>query len=447
MKPFTVKQIEALKPKDKPYRISSGKGFYIRVMPSGQKRWELVYKIKGRTRVLHLGNYPTISLSDASTKFWEARRLLDQGEDPGSSLSPPLPPTDASEVSESTTVEAKTISDLVDLWINWSSENHDDKWHNTLKLTLNKDFLPIYGKWLIKDFSRKHAMAVIEKKATDAPGQARNLLKALRGTWDYAVIHELAEYNPFKDLKAAKQIPSMAQESGERHLSDDEIRHVWHSILSIGGSESTKRALLLTLITGQRCGEVCGMKVNELMIDYDTETGWWTIPKARRMGKKGGTHRVFLTRLAVSVIMGNQDRSSVGNKYGLICPGKDQKYPIQENSVANYVRSIAPKNGKTKYYGLPEWSPHDLRRTAGTGVRRLGASRDDMDLILGHKVGGVTGVYDLWAGDPEKEKWLTRWSEHLQEVVKSIITSATGQDGLLSTLKWDYNAKRSNTPV
>jgi integrase len=416
MKPFTVKQIEALKPKDKPYRISSGKGFYIRVMPSGQKRWELVYKIKGRTRVLHFGNYPTISLSDASTKFWEARRMLDQGDDPNSLVSPPLPPPDVPEESKSTAVKAETISELVDLWVDWSSEHHSDKWANTLKLVLKKDIIRTYGNWLIKDFRRKHALAVLEGKATDAPGQARNLLKALRGTWEYAVNHELAEFNPFKDLKVAKEIPSMKGSARERFLSDDEIKHFWHSVLSIGGSDSTKRALLLTLITGQRCGEVCGMKVGELMIDYDTETGWWTIPEERRMGKKGGTHRVYLTRLAVSVIMGIQDRS-VGNKYGLICPGKNPKIPITENAVAYYVRREFPMIEKLKYYGLPPWSPHDLRRTAGTGVRRLGASRDDMDLILGHSVGGVTGVYDRWTGDTEKERWLTRWSEHLQEVI------------------------------
>jgi hypothetical protein len=52
---------------------------------------EFAYKTKGRTRVLHRGNYPTISLSDASIKYWETGRLLDQGEDPRSILSPPLP--------------------------------------------------------------------------------------------------------------------------------------------------------------------------------------------------------------------------------------------------------------------------------------------------------------------------------------------------------------------
>jgi hypothetical protein len=41
----------------------------------------LAHKTKGRNRVLHLGNYPTISQSDASIKFLEAGRMLDHGEE------------------------------------------------------------------------------------------------------------------------------------------------------------------------------------------------------------------------------------------------------------------------------------------------------------------------------------------------------------------------------
>jgi hypothetical protein len=40
-----------------------------------------------------------------------------------------------------------------------------------------------------------------------------------------------------------------------------------------------------------------------------------------------------------------------------------------------------------------------------------------MDLILGHAVHGVTGVYDRYAGDREKEHWLSEWSEWLRKIV------------------------------
>ena len=41
-----------------------------------------------------------------------------------------------------------------------------------------------------------------------------------------------------------------------------------------------------------------------------------------------------------------------------------------------------------------------------------------MNLILGHVVGGVTGVYDRYEGDEEKERWLISWSQHLEKIIE-----------------------------
>lgn len=136
--------------------------------------------------------------------------------------------------------------------------------------------------------------------------------------------------------------------------------------------------------------------------------GWWTIPKERRQGNKGGEHRVFLSSLIMQLI---------GDRQGYIFTGDTDIAPISANSVNHHVRREVLATGKTPYYGLPRWTPHDLRRTVATGVRRLGASRDEMDLILGHRVGGVTGVYDRHTGEAEKERWLTVWGDYIQELV------------------------------
>jgi len=102
---------------------------------------------------------------------------------------------------------------------------------------------------------------------------------------------------------------------------------------------------------------------------------------------------------------------------GFVFPGDRPDSPITANSVNHHVRRSVAATGKTPYYGLERWTPHDLRRTAATGFRRLGATRDEMDLILGHRAGGVTGVYDRHSGEAEKERWLTAWGEHIQSLV------------------------------
>jgi integrase len=306
---------------------------------------------------------------------------------------------------------------LAETWIKWSKQHHSAKWANTLKLALEKDVLPSYGDRLATDIRRSDAVAILESKAAGAPGQARNLHKALRGMWGYALERELTEYNPFAAWNATKTIPGLKQKSRDRHLSDEEIKIFWQAIDTGGGSESTRRALKMILLTGQRPGEVCGMHSREIKIGIERERchqcrrcGWWLIPGERRKGNKGGEHRVFLSPLAMKL---------VGKWEGYIFPSDTLDSPISENSVAYHVRREVESTGKVRYYGLERFTPHDLRRTAGTGLRRLGASRDTMDLILGHSVLGVTGVYDRYAGDAEKEQWLTAWGEHLSSLLSA----------------------------
>lgn len=402
---FTDKYIASLKPEAKDKRVREGHGFAIRVLPSGIKRFEFIYTVGGKRRIMHLGNYPVVALAEARAKFNEAAALLARGTDPQQH---PTPETTAA------TPEQLTVIGLYELWVKWSEQHHSAKWANTLRLALGKDILPTYGQRLASDIRRRDAVAILEQKAATAPGQAVNLHKALRGMFQYAVERELVEYNPFSEIRAARTIPTMKQTARERVLSDEEIKYLWTAIDQGGGSDSTQRALKLMLLTGQRNGEVCGMHRREIQIGIGKprcleckRCGWWTIPKERRQGNKGGEHRIYLSPQAMQLI---------GDRKGFIFPGDTDYSSISANSVNHHVRRSVPATGKTPYYGLPRWTPHDLRRTCGTGIRRCGGSRDDMDLILGHVAGGVTGVYDRHTGEAEKERWLTSWAEYVQQI-------------------------------
>lgn len=397
---FTDKFIASLKAEKKDKRVREGHGFAVRVLPSGVKRFEFIYTIGGKRRIMHLGNYPKVSLADARLKYNEASASLARGVDP--QAPPPLQIVDVPE-------EELTVSRLADLWGKWSQKHHSSKWANTLKLTLEKDIIPTYGQRLASGIRRRDAVTILEEKAATAPGQAVNLHKALRGMFQYAVERELVEYNPFSEIKAARTIPAMKQTARERILNDGEIKYLWKAIDEGGGSDSTQRALKVMLLTGQRNGEVCGMHRRE--IEHEWNGWWWTIPKERRQGNKGGEHRVFLSPQVLQLI---------GDREGYVFPGDTDDSPVSPNSVNHHVRRVVLSTGKTAYYGLERWTPHDLRRTCGTGVRRCGGSRDDMDIILGHRVGGVTGVYDRYEGDAEKERWLTAWGEYIQKLVDSL---------------------------
>lgn len=365
---------------------------------------------------MHLGNYPTVSLADARLKFNEASALLGRGVDP---QLPPPPPETAPEIL--------TVNALAEEWIIWSQKNHSVKWSNTLKLALQKDILPIHGQKLASEIRKKDAIKMLEEKAGTAPGQARNLHKALRGMWEYATENEMLDFNPFAEIKVARSIPSMGSVVRERILDDNEIIYLWTAIDQGGGSESVKRALKLILATGQRPGEVAGMSWEEIEIGEGKpicqtcrRCGWWTIPKSRLKSKKsqGVTdHRVYLSSLSMSLI--NASPVELSN---FICPSDvfEEVSHVAVNSINHHVRRSVEGTGKTPYYGLPQWQPHDLRRTAATGMGRVGASEIEVERILGHLPPVLVRTYNKFKYDNIKLQWLTAWGEYIQQLVDKL---------------------------
>ena len=115
---------------------------------------------------------------------------------------------------------------------------------------------------------------------------------------NWAVDEDRAKFNPACRLKKVGE-----EQRRERVLTPEELKRVWHElaeplvVLPSGGLnetdlEAAKRvrlALKLLIITGQRRGEVIGMRKAEL----DLADKWWTIPGERT--KNGLPHRVPLT--------------------------------------------------------------------------------------------------------------------------------------------------------
>jgi Zn-dependent peptidase ImmA (M78 family) len=82
--PLTDTAIRNAKPREKTYTLGDGEGMYLEVMPNGTKFWRMAYRQpNGRKNRLTFGKYPVVTLAEARTRRLAARRLLDQGIDPG----------------------------------------------------------------------------------------------------------------------------------------------------------------------------------------------------------------------------------------------------------------------------------------------------------------------------------------------------------------------------
>ena len=74
---------------------------------------------------------------------------------------------------------------------------------------------------------------------------------------------------------------------------------------------------------------------------------------------------------------------------------------------------------------MPPWVIHDLRRTARSLMSRANVRPDIAERVLGHKIGGIEGVYDRHAYDVQKAEALNQ----LAALIESIVNPRHGNVG------------------
>jgi len=411
MTKFTDRYIQSLKSRERDYRVREGHGFAIRILPSGIKRFEFIYRspTDGRRRIMHLGNYPLVSLSEARERYLNAASTAAKNIDP--QAPPPVPPSAPTEpeITNVSDLKSKYIQHIKTHLVERSVKHQDDR--------LEKHLIPAWGDRPTTSIRRRDAIELIEKIAATKPGAARNVLLAARAMFTYALRREMVEYNPFSEVGLA--VPAATANDRDRTLSDDELRTVvLPYLLAPGGNTILKSALLMILVTGQRPGEVSGMRRNEINED------WWTIPWQKiktecRKGKKNPQdHRIFLTPLAKSFLLPSDDY--------IFPASRKAEGPVSTNSLAHNIQFQKPS-----YLGLPRWTPHDLRRTARTGMAAIGVQERHAEAVLNHAQEGMKKIYDRHHYDREKKSALTRWSKHLEKLIREMTQQQTDETASL----------------
>jgi integrase len=139
--------------------------------------------------------------------------------------------------------------------------------------------------------------------------------------------------------------------------------------------------------------------------ELDLKAREWRLPASRT--KNAHAHVVPLSDLAIEIIQEAMAEAGKGAPvFGLA--------PV---NVANMIRR-ANVAGRFK---IADWTAHDLRRTALTGMARLGIA----PIILGHvanhrsttRAGVTLAVYAQYAYDREKRAALDLWAERLIAIV------------------------------
>ena len=377
------------------YFDASFPGLALRITVSGGKSWCAFYRFHGRLRRFTLGAYPAIKPAQARREAQAALERVRQGVDPAE---------EKRARRDRRFPEADTFGAVArDYLERHHKQNNRESTFLEVKRNFERDVLPRWGKRPIASISRRDIIDLIDGiTARGAPVLANRTLARLRALFNWAIEKDRLAVSPAAGMK----LPSVEQ-TRDRVLTDDEVRWHWQGCDEIGWPFGPLAKLLL--LTGQRRDEVADAEWAE--IDFTKRL--WSIPAHR--AKSARAHEVHLSDAALDVL---RNLPRVGERFVLSTNGEA---PI--SGFSRSKRRLDAAMAKARDIGataIPNWTLHDLRRTATTGMARLNFPPHVVDRILNHSGGtirGVAAIYNRFAYVDERRAALEAWGRYVSGLV------------------------------
>jgi len=344
------------------YFDSIATGLALRVT-ANVKSWSLTAGSTAKRVRRTLGRYPEVSLARARTLALENRTYGNA---------------------------AMTVANLVPGFLKSKARRSADE----VQRRFERNVIPMIGAVRLSAFHRRDAARAIDAvKDRGSPGEARHVAEDIRAMARWATNAGYFDVDPLASMK----LPPKSKPR-ERALTEDEIRSLWANVSSLRRDYAA--VVRLCLVTGQRRGEVVGMRRSELDLTART----WTIPAER--AKNGRAHVVPLSATALLLIPEGDG---------------DGVFPaVDPECLTNEIRR--------KQLGVStSWTLHDLRRTVATYMAMLGVS----PIVIGHVLNHVTATrgsvtlqhYVRHTYEAEKRAAADLWASRLEAITHSQSTA------------------------
>ncbi|MBF0262560.1 MAG: tyrosine-type recombinase/integrase [Magnetococcales bacterium] len=373
----------------------NGNGFGLRVSSTGRKVFQFAYRFEGKARRMMLGEYgesPNMTLAEAHKVHALAREQLAKGIDPGA----------VEQEAKREAQAAPTVAQLVEEYIERWAKPRKRTWPEDARM-LGKDVIPRWGERKAKDITRRDVLKMLDElQDRGCTTSANRTLACVRKMFNFGVERDMIETSPCTNVRAPVQ-----EVQRDRVLSPEELQTFWNRLDDAHMSEGSRLALRLQLLTATRKGEVLAAAWG----DFDLKGCMWTIPVEESKNKM--PHRVPLSTQAMAIL--DRIKTISGDSPWLFPSRNDATRHAIETSVDHAVRR------NQDHFGIGQFTPHDLRRTAASQMTEMGISRLVVSKILNHVERGITAVYDRHSYDAEKRAALDAWGKRLETIV-------TGQD-------------------
>ena len=358
-------------------------GFGLRLRAGGSRTWIFQYKQGLKQRRMAIGSFLAVRAEQARQIAEGLHAKVHLGHDP------------AGDKLEGRVRAAEIMGAVLKAYMPHARARQRD---STLKETerhLLEYCKPLHGLQIAKIDRRAIAARLGEIAATSGSVTSNRVRSSLSAFFAWCLRQGLLDTNPV--IGTGRE----AEASRSRVLDDSELRSIWNGLKNNDFGAIVK----LLILTGQRAGEIAGLRWSEVRKDAIV------LPPERT--KNARQHTVPLSE-PVRAILGaqtpRQDRDFIFGRTGRPFSGwSKSKRELDERIREMTGGSLSP------------WTLHDLRRSAVTHMADLGVQPHVIEATLNHVSGhkaGVAGVYNRSLYEAEKCGALNLWAEHVVAIVE-----------------------------
>jgi integrase len=371
------------------------RGFGVRVTAAGARAFVLNYRLRGREHRFTIGAWPDWSALKAVREARDLRQRVDRGENPIEDRTPS--PTTANLTS--------MLDDFVARHVR--NKNQPLRSADEYESAFNRLVKPRMGKLSVYEICRSHVNKMLDEiEDANGPVMADRTLAYLRKAFNWYAARDDQFNVPV--VRGMARIKSK-ERARTRVLSDEEIRIIWPALGAAGTFGALVKALLFT---AQRRDEIAQMSRKEIGGD-----GIWEIPAERYKTKR--PNFVPLSKVALAVIEAQPKVENCDYVFPSRAKTPFSGFGKSKAALDKAIRMTMKKQAKkgVRVEALPNWTLHDLRRTAKTLMVRAGVRPDISERVLGHVIAGVEGTYDRHSYADEKRDALEKLTVMIERIL------------------------------
>jgi integrase len=375
-------------------------GFYLRVYANGRASYGVDYYIAGKRRRMSLGPAAKGALGAARKNAAEILAKARLGAD---------------TLGERKAVRErgeKSFGKLVMQFLDDRESRLASSTHIEWKRYLERYMTALHAS-AVSAIERRDLITEIDRIAGQRGAVTADRCKeALSAFFAWCVECQHIEANPALGISRRSQ-----KQSRSRILEDAELKEVWRH----AGDGPHGLIVKLLVLTGQRRAEIGSLQWSE--IDQKKKL----LVLASERAKNRREHIVPLSTAAMSILAQSPHWEGQGFIFG---QSGHSGYSGWSRSKERLDHRIAKARQDQGQAAMPEWTLHDLRRTAASGMARLGVALPVIERALNHvsgSFGGIVGVYQRHTFEKEMREALELWAEHVLSVCEASPASSLAE--------------------